>query len=396
VAPNLLARSTRLFSLLAAVAAFVAFVFSPTPADAHEVPPVPAAAGVTSAVVRIDAYEHESRGAVVGDGHLVLVPFAAIEVARPGGPHAIVTDAKGIRHDAEIVATERYAGLALLAVEAVLTATPFAMSPSKISDVVDTFAIPRTTTSGAIDDDIWAFYPGGLLAGAGEAQISSHLIRVPDRPADGSPVIDVQGRLVALRGISGLLTPKMIDLSRGLARLDGSTRARRPVIFYGGVSLPVSFARDGGGWVGMTVSFGARIHDIVELRLDHELSLLLPTGPTSPSYDERCTNGNGRCSAGLRGVLTPSVGYRLVVGGIGGARAWPIALTPSIGYALGLQRTHRENGAPAYDVDTPATWAQPAPGVALSISMVELRGRVRIPIDREASPTIELGIGSYF
>jgi 16S rRNA A1518/A1519 N6-dimethyltransferase RsmA/KsgA/DIM1 with predicted DNA glycosylase/AP lyase activity len=37
---------------------------------------------VESAVVRVEAYEHKSLGAVVGAGRSVLVPFAAIEVDR--------------------------------------------------------------------------------------------------------------------------------------------------------------------------------------------------------------------------------------------------------------------------------------------------------------------------
>jgi hypothetical protein len=56
----------------------------------------------------------------------------------------------------------------------------------------------------------------------------------------------------------------------------------------------------------------------------------------------------------------------------------------------------RENGAAAFDAATKSTWAQLAPGVAFSVAFVELRGRVRVPLDGGQSPTMELGLGVFF
>ena len=73
-------------------------------------------------------------------------------------------------------------------------------------------------------------------------------------------------------------------------------------------------------------------------------------------------------------------------------------LTPSIGLALGVQRTHRENGATAFDAATPSLWAQVAPGATFSVAMFELPGRLRVPLDttNASSPTVDLALGFYF
>jgi hypothetical protein len=371
----------RLKSVLVIV--LVSFLL-PASALAHDVPKLPA--HVQSAVVRVDAYEHSTLGAVIGDGRLVLVPFEAIEVARPGFPHAFVIDANGVRHGAGVAATDREAGLALLAVEHPLTTTPLALSPSTLSDPIDTFAMASYS-----DDHAWSFYPAGALAAEGKvAHPAVHPSATMWPPRAGSPIVDVEGRLVGLMSGGTFLMPRPIGVSASvLARLDGSQRARRPLIFYGGMTIPFSFAPDGGLWFGLGLGFGARVRDVLELRLDAEFSALVPT----KSAPEGCS---GKCYAGIRGVATPSIGYRYVLGGVGGARAWPIAVTPSLGLALGLQDTSRDNGAPLRDALTPSAWAEPAPGLALSVSWVELRGRVRIPIDDARSPTTELSLGITF
>ena len=133
---------------------------------------------------------------------------------------------------------------------------------------------------------------------------------------------------------------------------------------------------------------------MIDLRLDTEFSVLVPAGPTSTATNADCAQKG--CTAGIRGVATPSIGYRIVVGGFGGKRAWPIAITPSLGYALGAQRTNREYGASAADAATPSTWGQLAPGLTLSMWAFEVRGRVRVPIDGTTPPTIELNAGIYF
>ena len=356
-------------------------------AFAHDVPKLPP--HVTGAVVQVDAYEHATLGVVIGDGRLVLVPFEAIEVARPGFPHAIVIDASGARHDAGVAATDRESGLALLAVERRITTTPLTMSPSSLSDPIDTFAI-ADSSSRPLEDASWSLYPAGALAAQGRVPPCRHEGTTPWAPRAGSPIIDVEGRLVAIMSEGLLAGARPIALSAAaLARLDGSQRARRPLIFYGGVNLPFSFGPESGVWFGLGLSFGARLRDVVELRLDADFSVLVP----AKSGPESCS---GRCYAGIRGVATPSLGYRAVVGGVGGARAWPIAFTPSLGVAFGVQDTIRENGATAFDAATKSTWAQLAPGVAFSVSAVELRGRVRVPLDGSQSPTMELGLGVFF
>jgi hypothetical protein len=353
-------------------------------------PPLPA--HVTSAVVRVDAYEHETLGVVIGDGHLVLVPFGAIEVARPGFPHAFVTDSDGVRHDAGLAATDRAAGLALLAVEQPITATPLALSPHRMTDDVDLFAIPRAAASGRIDDGAWSFYPAGSLDAHGDIRPSCpHMPFNPWPPAPGSPVIDVDGRLVAIMGDGIFLSPHPIELTpANVERLDGSERTRRSLIFYGGMTLPFSFALEGGLWFGLGAEFSARVHDVVELRLDATFTVLVPVKSPPP---DACGSS---CYAGIRGVATPSIGYRQVVGGFGGKRAWPIALTPSVGVAFGVQDTSRDHGATAYDAAVPSTWAKVAPGLTLSVPFGEVRSGVRIPLDRTGAPEIELGIGFVF
>lgn len=362
-------------------------------AAAHDVPTVPP--NVTSAVVRVDAYEHESLGVAIGDGRLVLVPFDAIEVARPGFPHAFVTDASGTRHAAGLAATDRASGLALLAVERPLTDSPLGVSPHSLSDAIDTFAITGDSASGALDPSAWAFYPAGTLAGteshasgaSGPGHCHPCVSTWPPRP--GSPILDTEGRLVGLRSADAFFQTSRAVSAEVLQRLDGTHRERRNVIFYGGVGFPMTLAPTGGFWIGLGASFGARVRDVLDLRLDTEFAALV--GVKNPP--DSCS---GSCYAGIRGVATPSVGVRWVLGGFGGTRAWPIALTPSLGLALGAQDTSRERGAPAYDAATPSTWAQLAPGLTLSLWAAEIRGRVRVPLDDTRAPSVELSAGIYF
>lgn len=384
----------RVFIRFLSLLVLVSLLLAPARASADDAPRVPE--HVTRALVRVDAYEHSSLGVVVGDGHLVLVPFTAIEVARKTWPHAIVTDANGNRHDAGVAATDRASGLAILVVDAVLTTMPIEMSPKKRSDAIDVFAIPWFPTSGPIDATLWSFYPAGTLAGKERVpRPTDHLDAPRPEPTDGSPVIDTEGRLVAIMDATTFFAPRALDIRpSALRRLDGSTRGRRRVIFYGGMSVPFAFAPDGGLWFGLVASFGARIDDAVELRVDGEFSALVPGAPKQELPEDDCSKRE--CFAGVRGVVTPSIGRRFVAGGIGGERAWPIAVTPSIGYAVGVQSVHRENGAALADAMMPSTWGQVAPGLTLSLSMVEVRGRVRVPLDGTSSPTIELGFGAYF
>jgi len=326
------------------------------PAASGNAPP----AWVASAVVQVDAYEHRSWGAVVGDGRSVVVPFAAIEVDRPGWPDAIVIDSNGARLDAWIVATDRKAGLALLGVGRVITATP--LRP-----------IARVLAAGA---------PVGVSF------------------EDGAPIVDEQGRLVAIMGVSGFSERKPHDVIDALARMltpatdtagtqPAPPRERRRWIFYGGGSFNTDVATKGGVWFGGTASIGARWRDLIELRLDAQTTFLLPS-----AKHREC--GEPPCFAGGRGVLTPSIGTRIRLGGLGGSREQSIALTPSIGYALGAQVAYRDSGAPVFDVESPSTWGLLAPGVALSIGLFEAHVRVRLPRGEVTAPTFELALAGFY
>jgi hypothetical protein len=93
------------------------------PAFAQTQPPPPFCPREGNRVV-VDAYEHENYGAVVGDGRSVIVSMEATEVHRPGSPDAFVVDAAGVRHDAQLVGTNRKARASLLRVATPLSASP--------------------------------------------------------------------------------------------------------------------------------------------------------------------------------------------------------------------------------------------------------------------------------
>ncbi|MBX3188254.1 MAG: hypothetical protein KF819_14635 [Labilithrix sp.] len=311
-----------------------------------------------SAIVRVEAYEHATLGVVVGDGRLVLVPFATIEVDRPGFPHAIVVDAEGTKHAAGLAATDRASGLALLAVERPITKTPRAPSPFTLDDAPQLYAIVDGSRPSA--EHPWTTFTQGMDV------------------VGGSPIVDSLGRVVAIASDGAFFIPRPMAIPRDAwARLDGSDRRRRSWIFYGGTSAQLNFARDGGLWFGATLSFAARYRDQLDLRLDAGVAALVPVS-------SRKTDGPCPCYAGVRAFATPSVGYRVVVGDLG-SRGFPIALTPSIGVAMGAQDVIRDNGATAFDDAAPRAWARAAPGLSLAIWVFELRARLRSPRRRRAA-----------
>jgi hypothetical protein len=374
----------RVVAALAPLATFVLLSLSASRALADEPRALPAV--TTSAVVRVEAYERISLGAAVGDGRLVIVPFDTVEIAHPRWPKAVVYDAEGGRHDAGLAATDRASGLAILAVEHPLTATPLTMSPHTLSDVIDTFAITKLyPASGPLPEGMWTPYAPGALAAEGRVPGSGYV----NAARDGSPILDIEGRLVAMMKASAFSSSPISLTPAVLARLDGTSRTQRSVLFYGGVTLPFSFAPSGGLWFGLGLGLAARVNGVLELRADAEFS-----AQVAVPHDATC-QGPGACYSGIRGVLTHSIGYRHVLGGVG-SQTYPIAVTPSLGLALGVQDTHREYGASAYDAATPSTWAQPAPGLALSLWILDLRGRLRIPLDAPRAPTIELSLGATF
>jgi hypothetical protein len=93
---------------------------------------------LSSAIVRVVALEHFALGVVVGSTDRVLVPFSAVEVDRPG-IRIEVYDVHGDRHIGRIAPVDRDAGLALLAVDHPIAATPI----ERFADPPRAFSIPH-------------------------------------------------------------------------------------------------------------------------------------------------------------------------------------------------------------------------------------------------------------
>lgn len=152
--------------------------------------------------------------------------------------------------------------------------------------------------------------------------------------------------------------------------------------------MQVDFAGKGGVWWGGSFSLGVRWRDLVEARVDNELSFLLPTAKHPECVEPPCF-------AGGRGVVTPSFGPRIAL-----SRPGPgaLAITPSLGYAFGAQFAGREAGAPIFDADTRPTWARIAPGVAFQVGAFDMRFRARLargadPLD---APMYELAFAGIY
>jgi len=327
---------------------FVSFLFLSHVARA-EPPP-----WVRRAVVTVDAYEHTSRGIAIDRGRRILVPFRAVEVDRPGKLR--VTDIEGRELDARVVGTDRASSLAVLEVEAPITIT-LAYRPE-----------PPVGPG---------FY--GLSHGEWKAYSLTE-------PFDeGSPIVNEDGVLVSMLGVRSTMdgTRDAVDLDKGLPRVlaPNASRVRRPWIFYGGASMQVDTARDGGVWWGGGFTLGVRYRDLIEARVDHEITYLFPKASAHECSEPPCF-------AGMRGVLTPSIGPRIVIPSPLPISA-PLAITPSLGYAFGVQYAS-PGESPAFDAKAKNAWAHFAPGVTFSWGPGEFRFRIRRDGD---SPTVEMAIG---
>lgn len=183
--------------------------------------------------------------------------------------------------------------------------------------------------------------------------------------------------------------PVQVDASRdGLAYSQTDTR-RSPqpaIVGYWGFGPRFDTALVGGLWWGVTGSVGVRWLDRLDFRLDSVGSLLVPS-----SKKREC--GEPPCAAGIRGLLSPSIGHRIPIGTIGVHERSRVALTPSIGLAFGVQRV-AESGAAAFDAKTPSSWILLEPGLALSIGGAEFRSHVRIPRGAIQDPMFDIAFGA--
>jgi hypothetical protein len=136
----------------------------------------------------------------------------------------------------------------------------------------------------------------------------------------------------------------------------------------------------------VTGSVGVRWLDRLDFRIDGVGSLLVPS-----SKKHEC--GEPPCAAGIRGVLSPSIGHRIPLGTIGVHERSRVALTPSIGVAFGVQGVG-ESGAAAFDAKTPRSWMLLESGLALSIGRAEVRIHVRIPRGAIQDPMFDIAFGA--
>lgn len=364
--------------LFAAACALVATAPASSYAD-PTCPAMPSTPPPRQAIVRVDAIEHFTYGAVVEAPNIVVVPYHAIEVDKIGGTHAGVYDSDGVRHRASIYAIDRGRGLAFLRTDEPI-ADPFAVEPTRAADKDEcTYLLRGSIPDGRIGEYPWAPNQKGS----------------PVSIADGTPVVDAQGRLVGIfaegffeRG--GLIPNASIDAAAS-NRQPEQAAARRSFIYYGGITIAqAEFATSGGLWWGGRGSFATRYRDLLEGRLDLGFTLL--TG--KPRTGNACAEPP--CSEGIRGSLTPSFGLHLRLGSFAHDYESPIVLTPSIGWAFVAQYVQKSSRTVAFDEKSPGFFHTFAPGIAFSISYFELAFRMRMPRDEVRSATYELSFGAVF
>lgn len=344
--------------------------------DCHATPAVYAR---ERAVVRIDARGATTLGVVVANPTTVVAPLDAIEDAFPGEPDAWVLDHAGRRHAARLVSTAPTSRIALLRTSEPLDAEPF--WGTAVGDATCSFVVTGDTSSGPI-----------------EYQWSSDGRPAPGEPhrwaLEGSPILDERGDLVGLvTSTEGSLSGKKVAPAAVLRDLAESPRpltSRRAIhAFY--MQHGLLQGSDGGGvWGGISFGGAVRVHHTIELRLDGGLTFLLPSRARATECHEP------PCFAGVRGVVSPSLGARLYVGG---PRALPVALTASFGVAVGAQVAYARDGASSQDVAAPNLFVAAAPSAGVAFGPFEARARwlVTRAEQRAGQPMIgELSLGVVF
>jgi hypothetical protein len=312
----------------------------------------------SGAIVRVEALEHRSLGAVVGAADRVLVPFSVVEVDRPATP-VRVFDAEGRIHLGRIAAVDRGAGTAILTLDWGIAATPFEMRRDDAKSECYA-AVARDsssmTSSGADPVHAWSW----------EEHASFPDEKSRWYAASGSPILDDEGRVAGVvrepaEGGGG--APARGELEAPQVGAHG-----RDLIFYGFMDEALELAPKGKAWLGWQGGVGVFYRDILSLRVDFGL-LLFP-----PHQSEACAEPP--CADGLRLTLTPSIGPRIRLGEVFGSRLGSVVVTPSIGYALTWQSVDADS--PGFDYAAPPLSLRAAPGLAVQIGPAEFATRWRI------------------
>ena len=330
----------------------------------------------SGAVVRVEALEHRSLGAVVGAADRVLVPFSVVEVDRPGTPIRVF-DAEGRVHLGRIAAVDRGAGTAIVALDRGIAATPLELRREAAA----------SSCYAAVARDAWSTMSSGpdpVHAWSWEEHAT-----LPDETrlwyaAAGSPILDDEGRVAGVvRELAegAVAAPARRELQ---APRDGAHG--RDFIFYGFMDEALELAPKGRAWLGGQGGVGVFYRDVLSLRVDFGL-LLLP-----PSQSGACSEPP--CADGLRLTLTPSIGPRIRLGEVFGSRLGSIVVTPSIGYALTWQNVDADS--PGFDYEAPPLSLRAALGLAVQIGPAELATRWRIVPGDLGATTYGVTLGVVF
>jgi hypothetical protein len=369
-------------------------------------------------VVHVAARDHQTLGFVYGAPDLIVVPYAATEIDRPGETDLDVVDAAGAHHRAVVVASSSTSGVAVARANAPLAKTPLTNAPPAPRSSTEPasachYSVHHESRGTEKKGPRWVLHDyeatrersrleakeraRAIASGDGDAAPAVRPDSVP-RVNVGSPVLDERGALVGMIGMrdfpSALATddaPLTIERDAVDALVQApaaSPPERRPIVFYFGMAGEADFSARGGLWGGPSFSVAARYRDLAELRVDAATVYLLPT---ADGY-KQCAEPP--CLAGVRGVVTPAIGPRIE---LWRDPRWPVVVTPQMGVAFGAQSASGgASGGPAADVGAPTTFMMAAPGATVAVGPLEVRGRVRLPHADTRDASYELGLGFQF
>jgi hypothetical protein len=378
-------------------------------ASAHascETPPTVA----EDVVVHVRAREHTTLGFVYGAPDVVVLPYRTIEVDRPGATDLDIVDAAGVHHHAVVYASSAARGVAIARTNEPIAKAPLAPRAAETGASECRFSVHHEARRDHPEESNgphWIFrdYEASVAALRERAHNRKADEELPPVPFDrvprtdaGSPVVDEHGALrgmIGIRGFTGELVAEDGPLTIELDAIDSLLRvpeesppARPSVILYGGIAGEADFSAHGGLWGGASYSLAARYRDLAELRVDAAAVFLLPTAAGYKQCPEP------PCLAGVRGVVTPSIGPRIE---LAHDAEWPVVLTPTMGVAMGFQyASGGAAGGPMADVNAPNTFLMAAPGATLGIGPIEVRARVRLPHLDTRDATYEVGLGFSF
>lgn len=339
----------------------------------------PAVRARERAVVRIDARGAATLGVVLRDRTTIVAPLAPLDGAYPGEPDAWVLDHTGRRHTARVVSVAPSSRIALLRTSEPIDAEPF--WGTAVGDATCSFVVTSDNASGPVEYQ----WTSDGRPGPGE----------PHRWAlEGSPVLDERGDLVGLvTTTEGSLSGKTVAAAAVLRDLAESPRpleSRRAIHAFYIQHGAAQWAPGGGLWGGISFAGALRFRHTLELRLEGTTTFLLPSRARSHECHEP------PCFAGVRGVVTPSLGSRIY---LGGPRHAAVSLTASFGVAAGAQIAYASDGGSSQDVSAPNVFVAFAPSVGVAIGPFEarVRGLLTRAEMRERQPVIgELSLGVAF